>query len=140
VRATGRRWAVAIVAAGLGPGLASLGGCREELGPEPMPTATVTGRIHVAGEPIGGGWVEFHPVEGTVGLSRSAPLALDGTFRADKVPIGRVVIHLEQTKVEPTFKELLRRLPSPRREIQGPCVLDLDLAEEARRARARPPR
>jgi hypothetical protein len=126
------------VTAGLGAGLVWLVGCREELGPEPMPTATVSGRIHVAGAPIGGGWVEFLPVEGTVGLMRSAPLALDGTFRADKVPVGRVLIRLEHPKVIPTVMESLPPLAPPRREIRGPCMLDLDLdlAEEARRARA----
>jgi hypothetical protein len=130
---------VVIVAAGLTPGLALVAGCREELGPEPMPTTTVTGRIHVAGAPIGGGWVEFHPVEGTVGLMRSAPLALDGTFRADKVPVGRVLIRLEHPKVVPTVMESLPPLAPPRREIRGPCNLDLDLAAEARRARAPAP-
>lgn len=135
MRWPGRRWTVAIVAAGLGPALALFVGCREELGPEPMPTTTVAGRVHVAGEPIGGGWIEFHPVEGTIGLSRSAPLNRDGSFLADKVPVGRVLIRLEQTRIDRTLAELFRRLPPPRRDIKGPGVLDIDLAEEALRAR-----
>src|SRR5215212_6208285 len=76
-------------------GLSWLGlGCGEELGPEPMPTARVAGRVRIGDRPVRGGWVEFMPVEGTVGRLRSAPLGPDGRFADDRVAVGTNAIRL----------------------------------------------
>ena len=63
-------------------------GCRDVLGPEKMPVATVDGKVSQRGKPVTRGWIEFVPVDGTVGRMRSAPLHPDGTFHATKVPVG----------------------------------------------------
>ena len=47
-----------------------------------------------AGRPVAGGWIEFVPVDGTVGDRRSAPLAADGRFEVSGVAVGRNVIGL----------------------------------------------
>lgn len=67
-------------------------GCSGMLGPPARPTASVRGRLHAAGQSLAPGWVEFWPVEGTVGTFRSARLALDGTFATTRVPVGRVLV------------------------------------------------
>ena len=75
--------------------LASLAtGCSEELGPERFETTSVSGKVVATGGPITEGWVEFLPVEGTVGNLRTARIARDGSFQADKVPVGKVAIGL----------------------------------------------
>ena len=110
-------------------------GCGEELGPEAMPTARVSGAVRVGRRPVGGGWIEFLPVDGTVGSLEMARLGPDGTFLAARVPVGRVAIRI----VHPPFplpclrnfewKYLIRRQipPSP----AGP--VDIELNQEAAR-------
>ena len=71
-----------------------LAGCRDPTGPESFRTTTIRGRVHWNGRPIGPGWLEIMPVDGTLGLPRSAPVAADGSFVADGVPVGRVAIRL----------------------------------------------
>lgn len=75
-------------------GALALAGCAEELGPEPMKTVRVTGRVTLDGKPVGPGWLEFQPIDGTVGRLTSARLDRSGTFRADRVPEGRVAMRL----------------------------------------------
>jgi hypothetical protein len=74
----------ALPAVGLGP----WSGCSEELGPERMETTRVIGEVQEGSYPVRGGWVEFAPVDGTVGLMRSAPIGPDGRFAADRVAVG----------------------------------------------------
>jgi hypothetical protein len=62
------------------------------LGPTTFDTTNVRGRLHVAGRPLTPGWVEFWPIDGTVGNLRSAPLGADGSFSATRVPVGRVLV------------------------------------------------
>ena len=69
--------------------LALVAGCREELGPVRFPTTRVCGRVLESGRPVAGGWIEFAPIEGTVGNRRSAPLAADGRFEVSGVAVGR---------------------------------------------------
>ncbi len=69
-------------------------GCRDVIGPEQMATTTVSGRVHVSGKPFTQGWIEFMPVDGTVGRLRSAAIGPDGSFSAQKVAVGTVGIHL----------------------------------------------
>lgn len=71
-------------------------GCSEELGPEKMPTAEVNGKVLFEGKPVSGGWLEFHPVDGTVGKIRSAPIARDGSFHCDAAAVGRCTIQFVQ--------------------------------------------
>lgn len=80
----------------IGLALFALGavGCADELGPVPFPTASVSGKVVSAGSPVGGGWLEFLPVEGTIGNFRSAPLGRDGSFSMDRAPVGRVAARL----------------------------------------------
>lgn len=63
-------------------------GCAEELGPERRVTTRVAGVVREGGRPVGGGWIEFIPMEGTVGNMRSAPIGPDGRFEAEDVPVG----------------------------------------------------
>src|SRR5947209_4945853 len=63
-------------------------GCSEELGPVPMPVARVHGVVTEGHRPVAGGWIEFMPVDGTVGNLRSARLEPDGSFAADRVAVG----------------------------------------------------
>ena len=110
-------------------------GCSEELGPETFPTTTVTGRIHGGPEPIGGGWIEFLPIDGTVGPMRSAPISPDGTFVARSIPSGRHAVGINGVKGRyarafRAFNTLSTRIY--RRVGPGASTdLDLDLYTEA---------
>jgi hypothetical protein len=91
-------------------------GCSEELGPEPMPVTRVKGSVTEGGRPLSRGWVEFFPVDGTVGNLRSARIRADGVFEADGVAVGRNLIRLVNTGLRPnfgifsTFQSPIRRL------------------------------
>ncbi len=78
-----------------------LAGCGEELGPERFETTTVRGVIQVGGRPVVGGFVEIFPVDGTTGNLRVGPIAADGTFRLERVAVGKVAIALSRMPVEP---------------------------------------
>jgi hypothetical protein len=107
-----------------------------------MPTTTVRGRVHLDGKPIIRGWIEIAPCEGTMGRITSAPIAPDGSFVAEKVPVGHVVMHFSGPPAPSTGDRAMdlylfraHREPVFRREI-SPGVnprMDLDLrAEKAR--------
>lgn len=116
----------------------SSSGCGEELGPEPMRTVTVSGSVRAGGRPVGRGWIEFVPVEGTVGNPRSAPLRPDGTFQATRVAVGRNVVGLADPPGGLPGGRLFETFTSPiRREIPDRRVtwLTIDLVEEAIRHR-----
>ncbi|WP_435016278.1 magnesium/cobalt transporter CorA [Tundrisphaera sp. TA3] len=125
----------------------ALAGCREELGPERLPTTTVRGVVVAGPSPVAGGWIEFLPVEGTPGNPRVARLAGDGTFVAEKVPVGRVLIRFERldlrgARIAPGVVDpaLFRTYNSPVRRtipaVPGPPVR-IDLFEESIRAAGR---
>lgn len=115
-----------------------LSGCREELGPERMPTAHVSGRIHFRGQPLGGGWLEFHPDDGTVGKLRSTVVGPDGTFQTDRVPAGRVALqYVHPTRVPATIPRsidlnVFERIALMRRDVTAGAdnSLDIDLYDE----------
>jgi hypothetical protein len=69
-------------------------GCSEELGPEQMIVTRVTGVVRRGPTPVSGGWIEFLPVDGTVGKIRSARIRNNGSFEAEQVPVGRNLIRL----------------------------------------------
>ena len=75
-------------------------GCSEELGPERFLTTTVNGRLVSLGKPVGPCWIEFIPADGTTGNLRTARVTADGSFHADKVPVGRVAIALARIPIE----------------------------------------
>jgi hypothetical protein len=70
------------------------------LGPEKMVTTTVLGSVSLGGKPVSQGWIEFVPVDGTVGRMRSARIQKDGSFHATKVPVGINLIRLVNTDIE----------------------------------------
>ncbi|WP_435010536.1 magnesium/cobalt transporter CorA [Tundrisphaera lichenicola] len=119
-------------------------GCSEELGPEHPPSTSVRGMIRMGRSPVGGGWIQFIPNEGTRGNLRIARIQPDGSFRSDKVPVGRVVIGLDQipvgsipTTVGPASPRMFEAVRSPiRRNIPDRPEVELifDLIEEATRA------
>lgn len=107
-------------------------GCREELGPERFPTARVSGRVSVGGRPVRGGWIEFHPIEGTAGNVRSARVAPDGTFATDGVPVGRNMVGVAGGLIGLERSSLFHPLSSPIRRTVPPGAsrLEIDLHEE----------
>jgi hypothetical protein len=76
-------------------------GCHDALGPpEKMITTTVLGTVTQGSKPVSQGWIEFVPVDGTVGRMRSARIQKDGTFHATKVAVGLNLIRLVSTDIE----------------------------------------
>lgn len=67
---------------------ALMASCSEELPRPAAKLARVSGRIIEGTRSVGGGWIEFVPVDGTLGRLRSAPIAADGSFSADGVGVG----------------------------------------------------
>jgi magnesium transporter len=128
--------------------LASLvvAGCSEELGPERFLTARVKGTVTIGGRPMGGGFLSFDPAEGTRGNRRVARIRPDGSFEVEGVPVGRVIVRVDQVPVEtiPTASgpiaarqlELMLFGSPIRRSIpaEGDSSLPIDLIEEANRA------
>jgi len=109
-------------------------GCREELGPEVWKTTRVTGTVREGRRPVGGGWIEFYPVDGTVGTFRVAPIGPDGSFAVEGVAVGMNTIGLAEAPIVGPYRHRFRSYQSPirRRVPPGPAMtLDLDLVEEA---------
>jgi len=116
-------------------------GCHDVLGPEQMPVATVDGKVTQRGIPITRGWVEFVPIDGTVGRMRSAPLRRDGTFHATKVPVGLNLIRLVNVDYDPKvlgpmahdLRRVFGAFTSPIRRtiaLDRNPLLDVEIAEE----------
>jgi hypothetical protein len=125
-------WSGALAA--LGAALA-LAGCREELGPVAFPTTRVSGVVREGGRPVSGGWIEFIPVEGTVGNLRSAPIARDGRFEVSQVAVGCNaidVVHAPIRRPEVQWLLSIRGKPIRRAIPPGPATtLAIDLLTEA---------
>jgi hypothetical protein len=75
-------------------------GCQEELGPERFATTPVSGSIVEGGRAVGGGWIEFVPVDATVGRICAARIQADGSFLARSVPIGVNLIRLVNAPIQ----------------------------------------
>ncbi len=77
------------------------------------------------------------PSGGTVGNLRSAKIAADGTFDADRVAVGENAIRVVNEHVENTpYLQILGTTVSPIRQVIGPespARLLIDLREEALR-------
>jgi hypothetical protein len=117
--------------------LAVVAGCREELGPVQFPTTRVRGQVVECGRPVAGGWIEFVPIDGTVGDRRAGPLAADGRFEVSGVAVGRNVIGLVNAPIQrPGGRKLFTTQGSPiRRDIPrgAATTLTIDLLTEALR-------
>ncbi len=110
----------------------SLAGCRDALGPEPMPVARVSGKLTDGGRPVGGGWIEFYPVDGTVGRIRSTRVRANGSFETDGVPVGLNLVRVINQEVLTAtgskrifgvyFSPIRRVIPA---EPAGPISIDL---------------
>lgn len=115
-------------------------GCRDARGP----TTTLQGVVRVRGAAVGPGWLEFLPIDGTLGDLRSARLQSDGSFRVERVPVGRTAIRLVGTPRlatgDPALDLWLGQLrqvhlvqksiaPSP----TPPLLLDLEVEEQRSR-------
>jgi hypothetical protein len=109
-------------------------GCSEELGPERFLVARISGVVREGSRPVARGWIEFIPVDGTVGNLCSAKLGPDGSFVADKVAIGINLIRLVNAPLNtPGAIRVVGAYQSPiRREIAaGPTEpLVIDVVEE----------
>jgi hypothetical protein len=128
-------------------GLSVAHGCREELGPDRFPTASVAGVVLQAGEPVPGGWVEFQPIDGAVGNFRSARIGPDGAFQRGGVAIGLNRIRLVDIPgLSPTVAAILynranivRKIPrEPAEPIRIDLMEELARLQEAENARTRP--
>src|SRR5213082_863800 len=101
----------------VGLGLFSAG-CSEELGPVPLRVARVQGVVREGGRPVSGGWIEFFPVDGTVGNLRSARLHPDGSFEVDRVAVGTNLIRLVNAPIGlPELSRLFSSYHSPIRRV-----------------------
>lgn len=104
---------------------------------ERPPTIAVGGRVRVGAVPIEGGWIEFWPVDGTVGDLKSSPIAADGTFALAGLTPGRRLVSLVRPRVGEALPDPLRAvvgrvrgLDSPARVVipdRSPFRLDIDL-------------
>jgi hypothetical protein len=97
----------------------AIAGCTEELGPESMPVARVKGSVTEGGRPLSGGWIEFLPVDGTVGNLRSARIRADGSFDVDSVAVGLNLLRLVNAGVAKKldifttfYSPIRRRIPA----------------------------
>jgi hypothetical protein len=116
-------------------------GCHDALGPERMITTNVVGSVTQAGRPLSRGWIEFIPIDGTVGRMRSARIQKDGGFHATKVPVGFNLIRLVNVDIENddlrrgmgSFASPIRRTIS---EKPGGDRVEIDVIEEYRKAAA----
>ncbi len=115
-------------------------GCHDALGPEKMVTTTVLGSVKLAGKPLSRGWIEFIPVDGTVGRMRSARIQKDGSFHATKVPVGLNLIRFVNADIE--NDDLRRGMGSFASPIRRTLTekfdgrLDIDVFEEYQKAAA----
>ena len=114
--------------------------CSEELPRPASPLARVSGKVMEGNRPIGGGWIEFVPVERTVGRLRSAPIAPDGSFSVEGVGVGPNNIGLvDIPSTIPGARRLFDTLgTSIRRDIgpQGDPTLTINLYDEFARYQA----
>ena len=110
-------------------------GCREELGPVRFPTTRVSGTVTEGGRPLARGWIEFIPVDGTVGNLRTGRIQPDGSFAVDGVAIGENALRLAYAGIRfPGGEQLFGRFTTPIRRVvpaQSASPLKIELLEEA---------
>jgi hypothetical protein len=114
------------------------------LGPERFVVARVKGVVKEGARPVSGGWIEFFPLNGTVGNLCSARLNADGSFEAAHVAVGENLVRLANASLSSeAAKRLFGAYTSPiRRTIpaqpSGPVVIDV-VDEAIRWRNSRPP-
>ncbi|WP_169979163.1 hypothetical protein [Tautonia rosea] len=110
-------------------------GCDQEWGPDGIPSAEVSGRIHCTGDPLTRGWLEFIPVDGTIGRLKSVSIRPDGTFLAEGVAPGVVAIRVVAADLPGPEYSLFGQIYLIRREIRDAQAnqIDIDLEQERRR-------
>jgi hypothetical protein len=115
-------------------------GCSEELGPEKMPVARVTGSVTEGTRPVTTGWVEFIPVDGTVGNLSSARIRPDGSFESSHVAVGVNLIRLVNAPLSsPGARQVFGGFTSPiRRTIsaESTAPVTIDILDESIRVRS----
>ncbi|GAC1468276.1 MAG: hypothetical protein NVSMB9_10780 [Isosphaeraceae bacterium] len=119
-------------------------GCAEEWGQDPRVTTRVTGLVREGARPISGGWIDFLPVDGALGVLRSAPLGPDGRFAVEGVAVGKNAIGLTHAPIRlPGGRRLFDPLSTPIRrtvsrlaqgEIEINLLEEMALHDQARRA------
>jgi hypothetical protein len=114
-------------------------GCGDAMGPVPLRLVPVRGVVREGRRPLSGGWIEFFPVDGTVGNLRSAHIRSDGSFEAEGIAVGKNLIRLVNARIEsPVAAQLFASYQSPIRRVISERVgtpIDVDLVEEAIRFR-----
>jgi hypothetical protein len=120
--------------------LSGLAGCGRVLGPEAMPVAAVRGVVTEGNRRVGGGWIEFIPVDATIGKLRSARLNADGTFEATRVAVGVNLVRVVHARIEsPVVAQVVGAFSSPIRRKVSPDdhqTFSIDLLEETLRFQA----
>jgi hypothetical protein len=110
-------------------------GCSEELGPERMIVTPVKGFVREGRSAVTAGWIEFLPVEGTVGNLRSAKIGKDGSFEAEHVAVGVNLIRLANAPLgSQNAERLFGSYQSPIRRTVLPQPTEpivIDVFEEA---------
>jgi hypothetical protein len=84
-----------------------LSGCSHVFGPEQMTVTRVTGSVKNNGAPIKRGWIEFVPIDGTVGKICSGKIRADGSFEVAHVPVGMNLIRLANVPLGSAVAEQL---------------------------------
>ncbi|MGO9465788.1 MAG: hypothetical protein ACLQIB_48125 [Isosphaeraceae bacterium] len=106
-------------------------GCAKVVGPERMPVTALSGVVTEGRRPVGGGWIEFIPVDGTIGTLRSARLNTDGSFQAKGVAVGVNLVRIVSAPIEsPAIARFVGSFASPIRRVASlldrqPLAIDL---------------
>jgi hypothetical protein len=74
---------------------------KPEENPKPEEVGSITGKVTYKGVPLPAGTITFHPLEGKAG---SAPIREDGTYSADKVPVGDAAVTVDTQPLKPADK------------------------------------
>jgi hypothetical protein len=95
-----------------------LPGCSHVFGPEQMTVTRVSGYVKNNGAPVKRGWIEFVPIDGTVGKICSGKIQADGSFEIAYVPVGMNLIRLANAPLGSAGAErLFGRYQSPIRRV-----------------------
>ncbi|WP_165245882.1 hypothetical protein [Paludisphaera soli] len=116
-------------------------GCSEELGREAIPSTPVSGVVTLAGKPLDRGWVEFQPLDGTLGDPTSARIKPDGSFTMPRAPVGLNIVRLVDVPIDnPGAIWRLRNSSPIRRTTQVPPgpPIRIDVMEELLRSQINP--
>jgi hypothetical protein len=118
-------------------------GCADELGPEPMAVVRVTGMVSNGRSPVRNGWIEFIPLDGTVGNPYSARIREDGSFVADRVSVGLNLIRLAHVSLGSNDAErMLGAYHSPIRRVisaRSTKPLNINVFDEILQSKTHPP-